>query len=70
MRSHAQHASTEQMGLIAGKSDFVDALICAADTIYRALSDRPQLESATVKKRIVLVTNFLDAVRFSKMPYL
>ena len=49
----------------AGKSDFVDALICATDIVYRALNDRPQLEAAVVKKRIVLVTNFLDAVGLS-----
>ncbi len=53
----------------AGKSDFVDALICGADIIYRALAERPQLEAAVVKKRIVLVTNFLDAVRhFQSQP--
>ena len=50
-------------GLCAGKSDFVDALICGADTIFRTLDERPQLEAAVVKKRIVLVSNFLDAVR-------
>ena len=40
----------------------MDALVCGADAIYRALKDRPQLEGKGVKKRIILVSNFLDPV--------
>lgn len=40
----------------------MDALTVAADVLYRAINDRPQLEKATVAKRIILISNFLDTV--------
>lgn len=46
-----------------GTSDFVDAVTVAADSINRAIQDRPELEKAIVSKQIVLISNFHDKVR-------
>ena len=46
-----------------GKSDFVDAVTVAADSINRALQARPELEKANVTKEIVLLSNFHAEVR-------
>ncbi|KAK9814489.1 hypothetical protein WJX72_006674 [[Myrmecia] bisecta] len=43
-----------------GSSDFLDALTVAVDTIYRTVQERPAMDKDTVKKRIVLLTNFLS----------
>ena len=41
----------------------MDALTVAVDSLYREIKERPELERATVGKRIILVSNFLCAVR-------
>ena len=46
-----------------GSSDFVDALTVAVDRLHRTVSDRPDLGKANVVKRIVLISNFLDAAK-------
>lgn len=46
-----------------GSSDFVDALTVAVDRMHKVLSDRPELSKANVHKRVVLVSNFLDAAK-------
>lgn len=46
-----------------GSSDFVDALTVAVDRMHRVLGDRPELGKANVNKRVVLVSNFLDAAK-------
>jgi hypothetical protein len=45
-----------------GTSDFVDGLTVATDLLHKAIEDRPMLEKDNIIKRIVLVSNFLDAV--------
>ena len=47
----------------AGSSDFVDALTVAVDRLHRTVHDRPDLGKANVTKRVVLVSNFLDAAK-------
>lgn len=47
----------------SGSSDFVDALTVAVDKLRRAVNDRPDLGKANVSKRVVLVSNFLDAAK-------
>ncbi|KAK9809762.1 hypothetical protein WJX73_003919 [Symbiochloris irregularis] len=44
----------------SGRSDFVDALTVAVDCIYRAAQERPILEGAGIKKRVILISNFLQ----------
>ena len=46
-----------------GSSDFVDALTVAVDQLHRTVNDRPDLGKANVVKRIVLISNFLDAAK-------
>lgn len=45
-----------------GSSDFVDALTVALDSLFRAMDSRPDLLRGAVTKRVVLVSNFLQAV--------
>ena len=40
----------------------MDALTVAVDALYRVLNQRPEMESQTVQKRVILVSNFLDPV--------
>ncbi|KAL0036571.1 hypothetical protein WJX79_000925 [Trebouxia sp. C0005] len=47
----------------SGSSDFVDALTIAVDRLHRTVNDRPDLGKANVVKRIVLISNFLDAAK-------
>lgn len=47
----------------SGSSDFMDALTVAVDKLHRAVNDRPDLGKANVTKRVVLVSNFLDAAK-------
>ena len=47
----------------SGSSDFVDALTVAVDRLHRTVNDRPDLGKANVVKRIVLISNFLDAAK-------
>lgn len=54
-RAHPIHVRT-------GRSDFLDALAVAADVLVRALKDRPQLESNTVAKRMLFISNFQQPV--------
>ena len=46
-----------------GNSDFVDALTVAVDRLHRTVNDRPDLGKVNVIKRIVLISNFLDAAK-------
>lgn len=41
----------------------MDALTVAVDKLHRAVNDRPDLGKANVTKRVVLVSNFLDAAK-------
>ncbi len=41
-----------------GPSDFLDALTVAADSLFRILEDRPELQKAGVTKRIILISDF------------
>ena len=41
----------------------MDALTVAVDKLHRAVNVRPDLGKANVTKRIVLVSNFLDAAK-------
>ena len=41
-----------------GQSDFLDALTVAADSLFRTLEDRPELQKAGVTKRIILLSDF------------
>ena len=41
-----------------GLSDFLDALTVAADSLFRTLEDRPELQKAGVTKRILLISDF------------
>jgi hypothetical protein len=45
-----------------GTSDFVNGLTVAVDILYRSIQDRPVLEKDNIIKRIIIVSNFLDAV--------
>jgi len=45
-----------------GASDFVNALTVAADLLQKRIKESAVLEKDNVAKRIILVTNFLDAV--------
>ncbi|KAL3159758.1 ATP-dependent DNA helicase II subunit 2 [Trebouxia sp. C0009 RCD-2024] len=47
----------------SGSSDFMDALTVAVDKLHRAVNDRPDLGKANITKRVVLVSNFLDAAK-------
>lgn len=46
-----------------GRSDFIDAVTVAADSINRATQARPELEKANVSKEIVLISNFHEKIR-------
>ena len=41
----------------------MDALTVAVDRLHRTGNDRPDLGKANVTKRVVLVSNFLDAAK-------
>lgn len=41
----------------------MDALTVAVDKLHRAVNDRPDLGKANVTKRVVLISNFLDAAK-------
>lgn len=41
----------------------MDALTVAVDRLHRVLNERPELGKANVNKRVVLVSNFLDAAK-------
>lgn len=41
----------------------MDALTVAVDKLHREVNNRPDLSKANVTKRIVLVSNFLDAAK-------
>lgn len=41
----------------------MDALTVAVDKLHRAVNDRPDLGKANITKRVVLVSNFLDAAK-------
>ena len=47
----------------SGSSDFVDALTVAVDSLHRTVNGRPDLGKANVVKRVVLISNFLDAAK-------
>ena len=46
-----------------GSSDFLDALTVAVDSLHTTIDARPELGKANVVKRVVLVSNFLDAAK-------
>ena len=48
--------------ILAGKSDFMDALTIGIDHLYKEMRNRPELEKATVSKRIILLSGLLDQV--------
>ena len=58
---HVQSVAGSLQG--TGSSDFVDALTVAVDRMHRVVSERPELGKANVNKRVVLVSNFLDAAK-------
>ena len=41
-----------------GTPDFLDAITVAADSLFRTLTDRPELSKANVAKRLILISDF------------